>query len=329
MSAAGAGADGDEPVAAPPAVQPRPRIVLDCDPGHDDALAIAVAGRHADLLGITTVAGNVPLPLTTRNTLAMVEVLGLDVPVHAGSPRPIVAEPRTAEFIHGSSGLDGPALPEHRRGVDSRDAVRFLVDTVRAHDDVWIVATGPLTNVALAMRSAPDIVERLGGVAFMGGGTTFGNVTAAAEFNILVDPEAAAIVVGSGVELIMAGLNVTHGWMIDEAVTARIRERGGVAAGFCAALLDYYGDAYARAFSGRRAGPLHDPCAVLALTHPALFERQAYHVEVETQGVHTRGMTVVDQRGVHRSPTPNVHVLTRIDADAATELLIETLATYD
>jgi inosine-uridine nucleoside N-ribohydrolase len=308
---------------------PRPAIVLDCDPGHDDALAIAVAARHTELLGITTVAGNVPLPLTTRNALAMVAVLGLDVPVHVGSPRPLVAEPRTAEFIHGASGLDGPTLPAELPEPASRDAVGFIVDTVRARPgQVWIVATGPLTNVALALRAAPDLADQVAGIALMGGGIPWGNVTPAAEFNVLVDPEAADVVFRCGARLVMAGLNVTHQWTIGPAERARIRAGGGRVAAFCAELLDFYGAAYARAFSGVPAGPLHDPVAVLALTHPHLFEVVPHHVVVELTGTHTRGMTVADLRGVRRSAPANVDVLTRIDAAAATDLLVETLGSY-
>jgi inosine-uridine nucleoside N-ribohydrolase len=307
----------------------RPTIVLDCDPGHDDALAIAVAGRHTELLGITTVAGNVPLPLTTRNALAMVAVLGLDVPVHAGSPRPLVAEPRTAEFIHGASGLDGPALPNALPEPASHDAVRFLVDTVRARPgQVWIVATGPLTNVALALRAAPDLAGSVAGISLMGGGVPWGNVTPAAEFNVLVDPEAADVVFRSGARIVMAGLNVTHQWLMGPAERARIRATGGRVAAFCADLLDFFGDAYARAFSGVPAGPLHDPIAVLALTHPELFEVVPHHVVIELTGTHTRGMTVADLRGVRRGAAPNVELLTRIDAAAATEALVATLAAY-
>jgi inosine-uridine nucleoside N-ribohydrolase len=309
--------------------RPRPAVILDCDPGHDDAIAIAMAGRHTELLGVTTVAGNVPLALTTRNALAVTQVLGLDVSVHAGSPRPLVAEGRTAEFIHGASGLDGPPLPDLTRAVASSGAVRFIVDTVRERPgEVWLVATGPLTNVALALRVAPDIEEHLAGISIMGGGLAYGNVTPAAEFNILVDPEAAHVVFESGVRLIMAGLDVTHGWLIDEAITQRLRQEGGAAAGFCAALLDYYGQSYARAFSVRPAGPLHDPCAVLAITHPELLVSEPYHVSVELTGTHTRGMTLGDRRGAEKSAVPNAEVLMRIDADAATDLLVETLATY-
>ena len=308
---------------------PRPAIILDCDPGHDDALAIAVAGRHTELLGITTVAGNVPLPLTTRNALALVAVLGLDVPVHVGSPRPLVAEPRTAEFIHGASGLDGPDLPADLPEPASRDAVGFIVDTVRARPgQVWLVATGPLTNVALALRAAPDLADGLAGISIMGGGIPWGNVTPAAEFNVLVDPEAADVVFRSGTRLLMAGLNVTHQWMVGPPVVARLREHGGHASAFCADVLTFYGEAYARAFSGVPEGPLHDPVAVLALTHPELFESTPRHVVIELTGTHTRGMTVADMREVRRSAPPNVDVLTRIDAAAATEVLVDALTAY-
>ena len=307
----------------------RPTIVLDCDPGHDDAIAIAVAARHTDLLAITTVAGNVPLDLTTRNARAVVAVLGIDVPIHRGSARPLVAEPRTAEFIHGPSGLDGPTLPETLPELASDDAVGFLVEAVRSRPgQVWIVATGPLTNVAKALQVAPDLAGKLAGIALMGGGIPWGNVTPAAEFNILVDPEAADIVFRSGTRLVMAGLNVTHQWPVGLEEVARLRATGGRVASFCAELLAFYGAAYARAFSGVAAGPLHDPCAVLALTHPELFDVAEHHVVIELTGTHTRGMTVADLRSVRSAAPSNVEVLTRIDAAAATDVLVATLASY-
>jgi inosine-uridine nucleoside N-ribohydrolase len=309
---------------------PRPTVLLDCDPGHDDALAIAVAGLHTRLVGITTVAGNVPLHLTTRNALAIREVLKLDTPVVEGSPRPLVAEPRTAEFIHGNSGLDGPPLPPHPSQPDRRDAVAFILEQSHAHaGELWIVATGPLTNVALALRADPTLASRLAGISIMGGGVPWGNVTPAAEFNILVDPEAADIVFRSGVKLRMAGLNVTHQWPMGPDEVARVRALDGATSGFFAELLAYYGAAYARAFSGVPAGPLHDPVAVLALTHPQLLQVTPYHVVIELTGTHTRGMTVADLRGVHRAKPANTEVLTGINAAAATQVLLDTLAAYD
>ena len=311
------------------AVGERPLLLLDCDPGHDDALALALAARHGDLVGVTTVAGNVPLERTTANALTMCEVLGLDVPVHAGSPRPLVAELRTAEVIHGASGLDGPAHPPHGRSAASNDAVGFIVEAVRAHPGALsLIATGPLTNVALALRAAPDVAEALRGVSIMGGGIPWGNVTPAAEFNILVDPEAADVVFRSGVPLTMAGLDATHQWMIDAPIVERVRATGGAAAAFCADLLDFYGAAYGRAYSGRHAGPLHDPVAVLAITHPGLVTTERLHVAIELTGTHTRGMTVADLRGVRRGAAPNVDVVRTVDAAAATDVLVDTLADY-
>lgn len=305
-----------------------PAIVLDCDPGHDDALAILLAGRTTELLGITVVSGNAPLEKTLRNALVTAQVAGLDVPVHAGAARPLVAEPRHAAFIHGDSGLDGPELPVLRRGAASAEAVRFLIDTARSRDDLWLVATGPLTNVALALREAPDVAGRLRGISLMGGASGPGNASAAAEFNILADPEAAAIVFTSGARLVMAGLGVTHQFMIDAQRRERLAALGTDAARFAAALLHFYGDAYARAFGGDPQGPLHDPCAVLALTHPELFASEERHVVVETRGEHTRGMTVVDRRGGGHGAAPNTRVLTRIDADAAFAALSVALAAY-
>jgi inosine-uridine nucleoside N-ribohydrolase len=306
----------------------KPTIILDCDPGHDDALAILCAARHCELLGITTVSGNVDLERTTHNALITTQLLGLDTPVHRGADRPLVAPARHAEFIHGASGLDGPKLPALERSVASHEALRFLIDTVRSRDDVWLVATGPLTNVALAIRTAPDIVGRLRGISIMGGGTSFGNITPAAEFNVYADPEAADVVFRSGVKLLMADLDLTHQFMIDEEAIARIRTLTSPVAIFVADLLTFFGQAYARTYSGRVEGPLHDPCAVLALSHPQLFETAPRHVAVEIGGHLTRGMTVVDTRGGHRGETPNTDVLTRIDFDAALELLLETIASY-
>lgn len=304
----------------------RPTIILDCDPGHDDAIAIIAAARYCELLGITTVSGNVDLERTTRNALLTCQIAAIDVPVHSGAARPLVREPRYAQFIHGDSGLDGPEHPHLKLSVASEDAVRFIIETARSRDDVWLVAVGPLTNLALALRSAPDITGRLRGISIMGGGISFGNVTAAAEFNIFADPESAAIVFDAPVRRLMAPLDLTHQLLIDDAAITRFREAGTAAGRFAADLLDFYTDSYARAFSGRKEGPLHDPCAVLALTHPELFERQSLHLSVETGGEHTRGMTLADRRRVRLGSPPNTEVLNRIDAEAALELLLAAVA---
>ena len=187
---------------------------------------------------------------------------------------------------------------------------------------------GPLTNVALALREAPDLAERLAGVSIMGGSAGFGNRTATAEFNIWADPEAARVVFSSGVKLIMCGLNVTHEFMIFGDDVARIRALGNPVAEFAADLLSFYGQAYADAFFGRAEGPLHDPCAVLAVTHPELLSTEPRHVEIELCGEHTRGMTVVDERGVRSSAVPNVQVAYGLDREGVLAVLLETLASY-
>ena len=306
----------------------RPVILLDCDPGHDDAIALLVAARHADLLGVTTVSGNVSLERTTRNALITLQVADVHVPVHAGAARPLVAEPRHAEDIHGETGLAGPTLPQLRRAADGRDGVRFMVDTVRSNPGCWIVATGPLTNVALALRTAPDLSESLAGISVMGGSTGAGNATPAAEFNIWADPEAAHVVLGSGVRLVVADLSLTHQYMVEPSTIARIRKGGGAVAEFTADLMEFFTGAYGRRAGGPPRGPLHDPCAVFALTHPELFASEPMHVAVELTGASTRGMTLADKRNHQSKGEPNVEMLTRIDADAGIELLIDTVASY-
>ena len=200
----------------------RPRVILDCDPGHDDAMAIVVAARHTDLLGITTVAGNAPIESTTHNALVMRELMGIDVPVHRGAARPLVAPPRHASYVHGESGLDGADLPTPTRGIDGDDAVGFIVETVRANEGAWLVPVGPFTNIAMALRRAPDLAGRIAGISVMGGGL-FGNSTASAEFNIWADPEAAAMVFDYGGPLIMSGLHLTHRFQATPERIAAVR----------------------------------------------------------------------------------------------------------
>ena len=188
----------------------RPRIVLDCDPGLDDAIAILTAAHFGDLVGITTVNGNVGIEHTTHNALVTTQVAGLDVPVHRGAARPLIAPTMDAARIHGATGLGDVVLPALGRAVASEDAVAFLCDTARSVDDLHLVAVGPLTNVALALRRDPDLRSRLAGLTIMGGGAHAGNVTPVAEFNVWADPEAAAIVFSEAAPLTMVGLDVTH-----------------------------------------------------------------------------------------------------------------------
>ncbi len=300
----------------------KPRIILDCDPGHDDALAILMAAIYCDIVGITTVSGNVPLELTSLNALITTQILDLEIPVHAGADKPLVAAAKHAEHIHGESGLAGPQLPKLECQLAGHDAVRFIINAARTYDDLWLVATGPLTNVALALRNAPDIAQRLLGVSIMGGSSSFGNSTAVAEFNICADPEAADVVFSSGANLMMCGLNLTHQWTVDADLIEKIRDKNTPAAIFVAELLDFYCHAYAKRFFGKIAGPLHDPSAVLAVTHPALFDMQPRHVAIELAGQHTRGMTVVDERQIISQENANTQVAYHIESQKATELLL-------
>lgn len=296
---------------------PRPSILLDCDPGHDDAVAIITAANTCNLLGITTVAGNAPLSATTRNALIMRDLLRLDVPVHSGADRPLLAEPKFAAYVHGESGLDGADLPEPTRAVDGTDAARFIIDTVRATSDpVWLVPVGPLTNIAVALRLDPTLVDRIAGISLMGGGT-FGNRTPAAEFNIWADPEAAAIVYSSGAPIIMAGLDVTHQFIVDAERVAEVRAIGGTLGNLLADLFDFFRRNYMERHTEMRGAALHDPCAVLAVTHPELFETSEHFVTVETTGLWTTGMTVIDQRDLSDAPAANCVTLDRIDSERA------------
>ena len=305
----------------------RPRVIIDCDPGHDDAMALVIAGVHTELLGITTVAGNATLEATTRNALQCVELLQLDVPVHAGAARPLLVPPRHAAEVHGPSGMDGPSLPAPSRTVASQDAVRFIVDTLRREDDVWLVPMGPLTNIALALREAPDIATRVAGISLMGGSGSHGNVTAAAEFNLWADPHAAAIVFASGAPLHMCGLDVTLQFMVDEGTVAALRGIGNRAGTFAADLLAFYVRG-ALARTGRNGGPLHDPCAVFALTHPQLLRGRRLPVAVETEGALTRGMTVVDRRPWTPAARANCVVYEHIDAAGAMQVLLDAVTRY-
>lgn len=313
--------------AEPPSTQ-RPAILLDCDPGHDDVIAMLLAAQASELVGVTAVSGNAPLERTLHNALITCQVAGLDVPVVAGADRPLVAEARHAANIHGASGLDGPVLPRLRRRPAPGTAVRFILERAEERDDLWMVATGPLTNLALALREDPDLARRLRGISIMGGASGAGNVTASAEFNIWADPEAAAIVLGSGARIVMAELRVTHAFMVGSARRQRVAALGTEVARFVAELLEAYGAAYARSFGGDATGPMHDACAVLAVTHPQLFTSTPRHVVVELRGEHTRGRTVIDERGGGVSRPANASVLADIDDEAAFEVLLDALAAY-
>jgi purine nucleosidase len=308
---------------------PRP-IIIDTDPGQDDALAIllALASPELELLGIAAVAGNVPLALTARNARIICEVAGRpDVVVCAGADRPLLRPLVTAENVHGKTGIDGPSLPEPVMPLDPRHAVDFIVETVMAAEPgrVTLCALGPLTNIALALSREPRLAARLREIVLMGGGYfEGGNVTPAAEFNIYVDPHAAAIVLGAGAPLTIVPLDCTHQALTSKKRVAAIRAIGSKVALVAASWLDFF-ERFDQEKYGTDGGPLHDPCVIAYLLKPDLFSGRRVNVAVETNSELTLGATVVDWWHVtHRAE--NALVLRDVDADGFFGLLTERLA---
>jgi pyrimidine-specific ribonucleoside hydrolase len=317
------------------------KVICDGDPGHDDMLAFLLAAKHLDLLGITTVSGNQSLEKVTKNALKIVELGGIaSIPVAKGMARPLVNLPVYAAEIHGNSGLDGYEFPEPTTELAPRHAVDFIIDTVMANEDVTLIPTGPLTNIASALIKEPRITDRISGISLMGGSLTFGNSTPVAEFNIYVDPEAAATVFESGIPIKMFGLNVTRLAEATSTEIERIRSIGTKFAKVIADLLSFYSSNLQRIF-GVRGASLHDPCAVAVLIDPSIFTMRPMHVGIELSGKLTRGMTVCDYR--HMSLTsdklageaaisigekPNAEVAVGIDVRKFFDLLIGTLADY-
>jgi len=299
------------------------RAVIDCDPGQDDAVAIALAAHRCELVGVVSVAGNVGLAHTTTNALGLAQLLDLDAPVHSGAAGPLVGETVDAAMVHGESGLAGAVLPTITRAVASDDGAGFLVEASLAHEGLWVIATGPLTNVALAVQRDTGFAARLAGITIMGGGTV-GNATAAAEFNIYADPEAAEIVLESGARLLMCGLDVTRQLHVTQAMVDEVSALGNEFGPFCAGFLQVYLDRVRDLTGGSGEAALHDPCAVLALTDPHLFRSTMRRVHVECAGRHTRGMTLVDRRPW--ASVGNIEWFEAIDAERATRLIVEAIA---
>ena len=301
----------------------RPRLILDCDPGVDDAMAIIAASRWADLVGITTVAGNVALEHTTANACRLRSLLGLDVEVHAGADGPLVGRQEFARHVHGETGLGDVVLPEPDRGPDSAHAVEYLVEATRSEEGIHLVPIGPLTNVALALRADPGLADRVASITLMGGSALgVGNVSAAAEFNVFADPEAADEVFRCGARLTMLGLNLTHQVRMGAVHAAECRTIGTPVADAMAGLLEFY-TVFHLAAEEVADGPVHDPCAVLAVTHPELFTFEGRPVHVELTGTHTRGMTLVDERGPRTLEAGNCRVAYGVDADKVIALIMQ------
>lgn len=307
------------------------KIILDCDPGHDDAIAILLAGRHPDieLLAITTVAGNQTVEKTTRNALKVCSLANIrHVPIAMGMDRPLVRPAKHAPDIHGESGMDGPNVPEPDIKPVSQHAVDLLIDLLlHSEGDITLVPTGPLTNIATAIRSEPAILPKIQAISLMGGAIGLGNREPASEFNIWADPEAAAIVFGCGRPITMSPLEVTHQALATDEVIGRLRSANKTVANFAADLLVFFGDSYRNVF-GFPAPPLHDPCAVAAVIDPTILHAHMAHVEIETAGEWTTGRTVCDVYG-RWGKQPNARVGYGLDVPRFWEMVIETLLTYD
>ena len=306
---------------------------MDCDPGQDDAVALFLAMSSPDeleVLGITTVAGNVPLELTQRNARMMCDIAQrYDMPVFAGCDRPMTVPPITAEYIHGDTGIDGVEVFNPETPLQERHAVDFIIETLLAADDasVTLVPTGPMTNIATALRRAPEICGRVEQIVAMGGAMREGgNRSPSAEFNVLADPHAAEIVYNCGRPVTAMGLDVTHQVLSTRERVARIRKVGNSVAEATAGMLSFF-HRYDTKKYGTEGAPLHDPCTVAWLLRPDLFRTKRCNVSVETDSTLTLGHTAVDFWQVTDRP-PNVDWTYDVDADGFYDLLVERLGRY-
>jgi inosine-uridine nucleoside N-ribohydrolase len=302
--------------------------IIDCDPGHDDAIAIllALASPELDVLGITTVSGNQTLDKTTANAIRVLDLIGRDdVEIAAGADRPLLRPRYVAAYVHGESGLDGPTLPPASRPPHRLHAIDFIAEKVmHAPGPVTLIPIGPLTNVALFLARYPDEAERVDRIVLMGGAIAEGNVTPAAEFNIWADPEAAQRVFSSGIDVTMIGLDVTHDALMTRAMAEQLRESGAVGR-FVAELYDFFSIFHRKTY-GTEDSPIHDAVAVAHVVREGIVETARRHVVVDCQSELSRGRTVVDlwQRTGNE---PNTDVGVGIDRDAFFALLLERLET--
>ncbi|WP_299924807.1 nucleoside hydrolase [uncultured Pelagimonas sp.] len=306
-------------------------IIIDTDPGQDDAVAILLAlgsPQELSILGITTVAGNVPLELTTRNARMVCELAGRpDVAIYAGCDRPLAHSLVTAEHVHGKTGLDGPTLPEPTMPVQDKHAVDYIIETLRAEPPgtVTLCPLGPLTNIATALQRAPDIADRIEEIVLMGGAYfEVGNITPAAEFNIYVDPEAAEIVFKCGAPITVMPLDVTHKALVTKPRNDAFRALDTPVGIATAQMTDFF-ERFDKEKYGSAGAPLHDPCVTAYLINPDLFSGRHINVEIETQSKLTRGMTVADWWNV-TDRAPNATFMGDVDSDGFFALITERLA---
>ncbi|WP_206378389.1 nucleoside hydrolase [Sneathiella limimaris] len=306
------------------------KIIIDCDPGQDDAVAILLAlaaTEDIDLLGITTVAGNVPLALTESNARRICELAGrADIPVFAGASQPLFRKLVTAEWIHGKTGLDGANLPDPQMPLQEKHAVSFLVDTCLAAEDnsITLCPIGPMTNVALAIMQAPQIIPKIKEIVCMGGAVQeFGNTTPAAEFNIYVDPHAANVVVESGIPIVMMPLDVTHKALVTPERLQKFKDMQTPVGNVCGGMLDFF-NRFDMSRYGFAGGPLHDPCVVAYLIDPHIFSGRSVNLAIEVSSELTIGQTVVDWWDIQEKPK-NAFVCDSLDDDRFFDLLFTRL----
>ena len=299
-------------------------VILDGDPGHDDAIAwvLAQASPRIDIRAVTSCAGNQTIEKTTYNARRICTLLGIDAPIAMGCPRPLLADPITAGNVHGQSGLDGPRLPEPAMELCGLTAVELMARVLReSSEPVTLVVTGPQTNAAALLLAHPELKEKLDRISIMGGGISHGNWTPAAEFNILADPAAADIVFRSGIPVIMSGLDVTEQALIVPKDFERIRAVGNRVARIVADWLEFFYEFHRNI--GYAGAPLHDPVAVVSLIRPDLLQTKPMCVEIETRGEYCRGATVG-----HDRKRANALVNLGIDRDGFADLLVEAVKTY-
>ncbi|QJT13634.1 pyrimidine-specific ribonucleoside hydrolase RihA [Aeromonas sp. 2692-1] len=307
-------------------------VILDCDPGHDDAIALilALASPELKVLAVTTSAGNQTPDKTLNNALRILTLLGRDdIPVAAGAPKPLARELIIADNVHGESGLDGPKLPDPAFAPVAMTALELMAKCLReSPEPVTLVPTGPLTNIALLLAAHPELKQKIARIVLMGGAAGAGNWTPAAEFNIYVDPQAADMVFKSGLPITMCGLDVTHEAQVMDEDIARVRAITNPVAQCVAGLLDFFMIYHRDPKWGFAGAPLHDPCTIAWLLAPALFHGVECRVDIETGGTHTSGMTVVDRYGLTGKPA-NALVLLGLDRAGFIDLLVTRLRAFD
>ena len=303
------------------------KIILDCDPGHDDAVAImlAAASDKIKILGITCVAGNTTLENTKSNSLKICSLIGkTDLKIYSGAEKPLKYDLVTAAHVHGKSGLDiegSPVKIAENYELQDQHAVDFIIQTCHDFkDQIYLCPTGPLTNIAMSLQKDPSIIKKIKEIVFMGGAAmTLGNITPAAEFNIYVDPHAASIVLNSGIPLVMLGLDVTHKVNVNDQIINEIQQNNNQSSNFFADLMKFYSKFHRKLYQTDKT-PLHDPCVIAYLIDPLIFEGKLVNVQVEENSNLTRGETVVDWFGVTGQPT-NCNVITEVNHNKFFSLL--------